>query len=378
MKRILHIVGGMGLGGTETFLMNIYRNLNREEVQFDFVIYKGNEHKSHYEEEIKILGGKILLLPNPSIKKPFITILRLKKILVDNQYIAVHTHTKFNSGFALIAAWLCRVKIRVAHSHNTGGGNQISALEKIYQKVMYWSINVFATSYSACSKKAAEHLFTNTNIKKHYRFIPNAVDFKSFFETSLEGAKQLKSSFGILENRKIIGHVGRFGKAKNHEFIVKMFAQLLQKDSSFCLILIGDGPSRANVEETIKLLGITESVKVLGQRNDVPQLMNMMDLFILPSNYEGLGIVLLEAQTAGLPCVVSENIQPEADMDMGLMHWVNLNNMPLWIDTIIANKESKIYEKDQIRNIIMKSSYVLSSVVNKFYELYGLDELKSN
>ena len=151
-----------------------------------------------------------------------------------------------------------------------------------------------------------------------------------------------------------------------------MFSELIEVDDSFCLLLIGDGPSRTLIENKVKTLGISENVKVLGLRNDVPQILNILDLFILPSLYEGLGIVLLEAQAAGLPCVVSENIQPEADMGLDLMHWVDLNNLSTWKSTITKNIDGKLKDKNKIRKVINDSPFVLSSVVNQFYKLYEL------
>lgn len=378
MIRILHVVGGMGLGGTETFLMNVYRSINKGKVQFDFIVYDSNKHNSFYEEEIKKLGGRIYYLPNPTLKKPYKSILEIRKILKETSYNAVHAHTKYNSGLALFTAWLCKVKIRIAHSHNTGGDYSSSILYKVYQKVMFIIINTFGTDFLACSKEAAKHLFTKSNIEKRYSFVPNAVDFNIFFNLSLKESRGFKNTLGISEGDYVVGHVGRYGKAKNHRFIIKMFAALLKKNSNFCLVLIGDGPSRLEIQEMIESLGISSKVRVLGQRNDVPKLMSIMDVFILPSIYEGLGIVLLEAQAMGLPCVVSENIQPEADMGMNLINWINLNNLDNWVDNIIRLKENKIHDKEKIQNVIEHSPYVLNKVVEKFHELYGLDELMSN
>ena len=237
---------------------------------------------------------------------------------------------------------------------------------------MYNVLNFFGSKFAACSKKAAEHLFNENNIKNNYNFIPNAVDFNIIINVNNEDLTQLKKSINLQPDSKIIGHIGRYGKAKNHEFIIDMFSELIEVDDSFCLLLIGDGPSRTLIENKVKTLGISENVKVLGLRNDVPQILNILDLFILPSLYEGLGIVLLEAQAAGLPCVVSENIQPEADMGLDLMHWVDLNNLSTWKSTITKNIDGKLKDKNKIRKVINDSPFVLSSVVNQFYKLYEL------
>lgn len=368
MNRVLHIVGGMGLGGTETFLMNIYRNIDREKLQFDFVIYHKNKHNNYYEKEIRSLGGKIYYL-NSSFNSLIFSLIR---ILIKKKHTALHTHTKFNGGISLIAALVSNIKIRIAHSHNTGGNDNNSMLRRIYNLLMHFTINTFATKYAACSKKAAEHLFTKPNIDKRYTFIPNAIDIEPFVSSDNMTTNTLKLALKIPLNNKVIGHVGRYGKAKNHNFIINMFSELLKQDSNFCLILIGDGPTRSEIEVKINDLGIHENVRVLGLRDDVPNLMNLFDVFILPSLYEGFGIVLLEAQASGLPCVVSENIQPEADMELDLMHKVDLNNIPSWIATINKNKNNKINDKAKIKDKLFQSPYVLSNVVNQFYKLYEL------
>ena len=368
MNRVLHVVGGMGLGGTETFLMNIYRNINREKLQFDFIIYNKNRHNKFYEEEIERLGGKIYYR-NSSF---FILIFSLIRILKKEKYIALHSHTKFNGGIALVAAFISKINIRIAHSHNTGGSESSSLVKKFYNKVMYFTLNTFATKYCSCSLKAAQHLFTSNNIKNNYTFIPNAIDLNSIFNIKNDKLNQLRNSLNIPLSHKIVGHVGRYGKAKNHDFIINMFSNLLIEDSNFSLILVGDGPTRTQIEKKINDLGILKNVKVLGLRNDVPTLMNIFDVFILPSLYEGFGIVLLEAQASGLPCVVSENIQSEADMELDLMHKVDLNNIPSWIATINKNKNNKINDKAKIKDKLFQSPYVLSNVVNQFYKLYEL------
>ena len=370
------MVGGMGLAGTETYLMNIYRNINREKLQFDFLTYEMNEINNHYYEEIENLGGKIhkLRLTN---KWSFLNVINdIRKLLKNENYIAVHAHTKYNSGFAVFAAWLEGVKIRIVHSHNTGNEqNKTSIFNDIYRKTMYFVINNYANNFCACSLKAAEQLFTPFNIKNHYRFLPNAVEFDKFLKIEPNEIEGLKDTLKIEGNKKIIGHIGRFVEIKNHEFIINLFVRLLNQDKNLHLVLIGDGPLRLKVEDKIKSLKIQENISVLGLRSDVPEIMNILDVFILPSLFEGLGIVLLEAQAAGLPCIVSENIQPEADMGLGLMHLIHLDNFNQWVSAIIENKGNKIRNKELIKEAIKNSPYILSDVVEKFYNLYGLTNL---
>ena len=344
-----------------------------EKIQFHFIAYQKNIKNNYYETEINKLGGKIFNIKNLSLINLFSFSSSIYKIIRQNNYDAIHCHTKYNSGIPLMIAWLCKIKIRVAHSHNTGGADKLSIFEKVYQKVMYFCINIFASRFTACSKKAAEHLFSDKNISHNYKYIPNSIEFDKFFEVDEIKLKKLRISLDINKNDKIIGHIGRFGKAKNHDFIIEIFDTLLKQDPDFTLILIGDGNGKIKIQNKIKDLNISNKVKVLGLRTDVPELINLMDVFILPSIYEGFGIVLLEAQSVGIPCIVSENIQKEVDVGLKLINWVHLQNKKSWISSIIKKKNDKIKNKSILENIISSSRFNISNVVKDFYCLYELD-----
>jgi len=374
MKKILHIVAGMNLGGTETYLMNIYRNINHEKVQFHFLTYYENNEYGYYDQEILQLGGEIHNLTLVKKAGPVKALIEIRQLLKTENYWAVHAHTTYNIGFSMLAAKLEGINIRIAHSHNTGVGKNSTFIKLIYQSFMRILINKFANRFCACSLKAAEHLFTSDNIEKNYTYIPNAVDLNKFLNNDCNNSK-LKKEIKIPLDAKVIGHVGRYGKAKNHKFIISMFNQLLKKKKDIYLILIGEGATREDIEKQIDILGIGDNVKVLGLRTDIAELMGIMDVFILPSLYEGFGIVLLEAQSSGLPCIVSENIQPEPDMYLGLMNWVNLNDTEKWITTIEENLDKKITEKILLKKNIEQSPFQLKEVVDKFYKLYEIKGL---
>jgi len=362
----------MGMGGTETYLMNIYRHIDRNVLQFDFLTYYTKGQVGYYDEEIIKLGGKIHNIDPVSKAGPIKFINDIRDILKQNNYVAVHAHTSYNIGFSMLAAKLEKIDIRIAHSHHTKPPVLPTIPKRIYGYLMHYLINKYANIFCACSKKAAEFLFTKKHMHINYIFLPNAVDTSKFLEMPSLSSSTLKNSLNIPVQSKVIGHVGRYGKAKNHEFIIDMFCKMLQKREDVYLVLIGDGPTKEDIDKRIQSYKIQDHVRVLGIRNDIADLMNMMEVFILPSHYEGFGIVLLEAQASGLPCVVSENIQPETDMNLGLIYWVNLDDTEKWIQTIEENLEKKIKDKFIIKKAINTSPYKLSQVVNKFYDLYEI------
>lgn len=374
MIRILHVVANMGLGGTETYLMNIYRNIDRQKVQFDFLTYYEDGESGYYDDEIIQMGGKIHNIPSVT-KAGFLKFINnTRQVIRNGNYTIIHAHTTHNIGLAMFAAKQEGVNIRIAHVHNTKVGGNATIVEKMYRKMMKHWINRYANKFCACSAKAAEHLFTRKNIEKNYTYLPNSVDLNPFVIKSIEDDGSLKEVLKIPKNSKIVGHIGRYGKAKNHEFIITMFNNLLQKRKDVYLVLVGDGATRSKIEEKIKKMGIVDHVKVLGLRKDIADLMNIMDVFILPSLYEGFGIVLLEAQASGLPCIVSENVQAEPDMKLGLMHWVDLQDTEKWVSTIEENLDKKILEKDLIIDAIEKSPFKIEKVVEQFYDLYELSK----
>lgn len=376
MKRVLHIVGNMNMGGTETYLMNIYRNIDRDKLQFDFVTYGRNGEKDYYEDEIISLGGKVYKLPSISEMGYGGIVKNLRKVLRQTRYDAVHAHTMYNSGFAMIAAQKEKVPIRITHSHTTKKDVSASLKNKIYNKVMRCVINRKMTMCCACSKAAAEVMFTPEAIATKYKFMGNSIDFTKYFAVTEDEISKVREELGIPENAKILGHVGRFGKSKNHSFAVDVFNKYTKKyDSDVYMIFVGGGDQkvRTAVEEKTKELGISDKVIFTGVRGDVPVIMSAMDVFVFPSIYEGLGIVLLEAQASGLHCVVSENIQPEADLGIDMVHWVNLSDgAEAWADEVHLQINSKVTDRDFIKESIENSSFKLEKVVNDFYEIYGV------
>ena len=365
-KKVLHIVGGMNIGGTETMLMNLYRNIYNE-VQFDFISYYKDE--GYYDREIKELGGRIIRLDAPN-KVGFIkSVNELIKVIKQNNYCAIHTHTLFNCGISVLAGYLAKVPVRISHAHTTFD-NSSSFIKKVYVFIMRSLIKIFSTDYLACSNSAGKYLFGANIVKnKKYKVIPNCIEYKKFI--NIEDKGSIRKELGIKDDDIVIGHVGRFMEAKNHEFLIDILDKLIKENNHIKGILVGDGVLKKDIEKKVKALNLEDNIYFLGLRNDVNKIVNDMDLFIMPSIYEGLGLVLLEAQAASVPCLVSEAIQPEADLGIGLLKKLKLSDdIGKWTEK--ANEMIKINKKD--KEIIIKGfedkGYKVEDIINKLYEVY--------
>lgn len=361
--RILQVVGAMNRAGTETMLMNIYRNLDHTKFQFDFISYSTEE--AHYDKEIIGLGGKIFRVSKSTSVK------ELYQIINEfGPYTAVHSHTLFHCGIANLSALLAGVKTRIAHAHTTLDDNK-RLIRKAYIFIMKQLIHNVSTDLLACSNEAGIYLYGKKGLrKKKYSYFPNIVDYSPFIVDLKDNIQKFKQKEG-LSNKLVIGHIGRFIEAKNHHFLLKVLKYMLIKNPNVCLLLVGDGDLRRTIEEEAKIQGVYEHIRFVGVREDIPVLLQSMDAFVFPSLYEGLGLVLLEAQASGLRCFVSEAIQPEADLRLGLFHKQTLKDGPeVWADQILKHAKQKENNKDKIIQAFNDNGYIVEAGIEKLLNLY--------
>ena len=302
--RVLHILQRMEAGGTQALLMNIYRKINRNKVQFDFLVEYPD--KQFYDDEIKQLGGKIYY---STVRKDF-NILKfcslLKEILKKNpEYKIVHVHTYSIGYFCLKAAKKAGIPVRIAHSHNNETVHDSKYLFKLALQKIY---TIHATDLFACSAEAGKYLFKD----KPFRVLKNAIDSQQFIANE-NTRREVRQELG-LENKFVIGHVGRMHPQKKQHFLIDVFAEIKKKKPNAELILVGTGPLEEKVRSKVADKGLTESVHFLGNRKDMNRIYQAMDVFVFPSLFEGLGIVAIEAQAAGVPIVCSEGLPPETDI----------------------------------------------------------------
>jgi len=361
--KVLQIVGAMNRAGTETMVMNLYRKLKPNHIQFDFISYSSEE--AHYDQEIIKLGGDVFKLTKTT--SVFALFQLIKK---HGPYDAVHVHTLFHSGVAILAAFFANVKVRITHAHTTFDHRE-TLLRQAYMIIMRSIILIFSTHLLACSKAAGEFLYGNNCTKRsNYLYFPNMIDYTKFMTHTKVDISNFKRT-EQLDHHFIVGHIGRFSHEKNQAFLIDVMKYLLIKNPSIKLLLVGDGELRSYVEKKATDLGIKESVRFTGVREDVNLLLPSMDVFVFPSIYEGLGLVLLEAQACGIPCVVSQAIQPEADINLGLVSKLSLsNNAEVWANQIIAMKEKKIKNKNEIRSAFKRSGYSTHEGLKRVLKIY--------
>ncbi|PFS63111.1 glycosyl transferase family 1 [Bacillus cereus] len=375
-KRVLHIVSAMDRGGAETLLMNVYRNIDREIVQFDFVSHKSEE--SDYDKEIIALGGKIHRISSLGQLGPLSYIKELVKVMSDNQYVAVHAHTDYQGGIVAIAAKIAGIKIRICHSHSNNWPMGSGIKGKVLLSFLRTVITYVGTNYCACSVESARFLFQKNIDNSKVKIMKNAIDINQFVNVNIQEDNTVRDEFNIPVEKKVIGHIGRFSESKNHIFILKVFNEVLKYDPNFMLVLVGDGPLKNSIELESKRLGIYEKVRFLGVRKDIPRIIRMFDVFLFPSLFEGFGIVALEAQCAGVPCVVANTITKNVDMGLGIISFVSLDeNLKIWSVEIQRVLEKEKLNTEIIADTISKLGFDIKSNIPEWLLLYGLEYRES-
>lgn len=361
--RVLHILATMDIGGIENFLMNIYRNIDRKKIQFDFVV-NNREKEENFEKEIISLGGKIYKVPSISNGRHFEYLKNLKKIFYENNYNIVHSHYNAISGFILNEAKKSGIKNRIAHSHVAFP--KYGFFSKIYKGYSKYLLNKVATVRIACSKAAGEWLYQDNN----FQVIKNGIEIENFL-FSMENRKSIRKKLEIEEDEFTIVSIGRMTEEKNHKFMIEIMKELEYRKTNIKLYFLGDGELRKELERKVAEYKL-KNIIFLGIRKDVKEILNGMDLMLFPSLYEGLGIVAIEAQTNGLKVLASENIPKEADMKLGKFISLSLNyGSKLWVEEIVKIKENFTREQgDEERKKLISSDYNINQIVRQLEEIY--------
>ena len=364
--RVLHVATQMHRAGLETMLMNYYRHIDRERIQFDFLVHR--EERYDYDDEILALGGRIYRI-RPIHMADFAAY--LKDLIVffsaHQEYKIVHSHLDGLSAFPLGAAQYAGIPVRIAHSHNNGFERDGKLLlRSCARPLARWT----ATDFWGCSHEALVFMFGNSAHVANAAFIlRNAIDVKKFdYSSSVRHA--IRQELGISDHQFVVGHIGRFTYAKNHNFLLKIHRSLTDKKKDAVLILVGGGEYEAEIKEQIAQLGLQASVRFSGVRDDVPAMLSAMDVLLMPSHYEGFGMVLLEAQAAGLPCVASDSISKEVNITRSI-HFLSLSSSAdIWADTVLGCY-GKRYDN---AHMLYKSGYDIHDsareLLEKYEELY--------
>lgn len=365
-KKILQYVGSMNRAGAETLLMNIYRNINREKYEFHFITH--TKEKCDYDNEILVLGGKIIYLERPHIKKINKYNNDFKKIVEENgPYDAIHTHVQLMNGLVLKNAYECNIKNRISHAHLNGDYNKSSFFRDMYRKYSKYLIKKYATKNIACSNESGKYLYK----ERDFLLLNNAIDLEKFNDNGIY-KRYLNKEFGLENNIKIITHIGRFVEAKNHEFIIDVFSNLFKEDKNYRLFLCGDGPLKEEIENKVFNLKLEDYIYFLGIRSDINKILLGSDLYFMPSILEGLPVALVEAQAAGCECLISNNIPRDGDLEIGIVDFLDLNkDLNVWVNEIkrkLQNEKVDFYTR---KNKIIKSGFDLSKNIKFLEEIYS-------
>ena len=357
MIRVLMIGMHDKIGGVETFLMNYYRNIDRSKVQFDFI---NMFDKLCFQDEIIELGGKIYQVPNVK-RNPLGYYKKIKGIIQKNSYEIIHINMlSMANVLPILAAKKAGAKHIIVHSHNTNIPNGMirKILDKINKKIVLKN----TTDLFACSKVAGIWMFGKN---KEFKVINNAVDIKKF-EFDEEKRKKMRKQLKI-ENKFVIGHVGRFCEQKNHEFLIEIFRKISQERQDAVLLLIGEGELKNKIKDKVKKYNLQKKVIFLDPVSNVNDYFQAMDVFLLPSKFEGLPVVGVEAETSGLMVVTSNNVSRELPI-RELSKYCSLENIEEWCSIL---KDDMPERKDRTIEII-EANYSIKEETKKIEKMYEL------
>ena len=330
--RVLQIMGIVESGGVEAVIMNYYRHIDKSKVQFDFVMHKGGN--TNYIDAVKSIGARVYEI-TPYTKNLFTFTYDIYKIIKKGHYDIVHSNMNSLSVFPLFAAWLAGARVRILHNHTTD--TKAEGFRTLIKRALRPFAKMFANQYWACSKLAAEWMYGKKAVDSgKVSIINNAIDLNKF-SFSQEKRDALRNELG-LEGKFVVGHVGRFMKQKNHEFLIDIFAEVAKQKENAVLLLIGEGPLRLAIREKVNELHLENKVLFLGVRNDVADLYNVMDVFALPSFYEGLPVVGVEVQANGLPFLCSDQVTREIFISDSIKLLALNDGAEKWAEEILSTK----------------------------------------
>ena len=328
--RVVHVIGKMIGGGVEQVAMNYYSHVDHDRVQFDFIITDDSTVVDENKKIIEALGGRLFVVPAYRRLRTFED--SLYALFAEHpEWRIVHSHMNSLSVFVLKQAKRAGIPVRIAHSHSTSGKGEYA--KNAVKALLKTQANRYPTERFACSRYAGEWLFGKG---ADFEVVYNAIDLRRF-SFNAEARAKARADLGLVGGQFAVGHVGRFTAQKNHAFLIDVFEQVARRREDAVLLLVGTGEAEACVESSVAERGLTDRVRFLGQRTDMPDMYAAFDAFVLPSLYEGLGLVGVEAQRSGLPCLLSDAITREVDVT-GECRFLPIDNPAVWADAICSLK----------------------------------------
>lgn len=354
MSKILHVVPTLNYGGISSVLRNWVKATSEDnDLRFDVLSFNDGPIRSVIESN----GGNVYICKTIR-KQPASYFYKIYKTLKKGEYDAVHVHNSFKNGILLLLARVMGVKVRVCHSHTSG--LEDSTLTLFLPLLKYIAVSN-SNRLVACGKEAGDFLYG----KRPFRIINNAVDVDRF--VNLEHNNVNCSDFGIPKNKVIVGHVGRFSDVKNHRFLLDIACQV---DERFHFAFMGDGPLKVEIKRTIESLGLVNNVTIIDSSDKIPEFLSILDLFVLPSKFEGVSLALLEAQASSLLCLVSDRIPIENDIGMNKVKFLPISDPTIWSDEIFKYKSEAALEPEYVENAFFKNKLSLKYIKIELNELY--------
>jgi len=369
-KRVLHVIRAMDRGGVETWLMHVLRRLDPRRLRMDFLIH--TDIPAAYDAEIVERGSRLLRC-TVSWRSPAYGAAVRSLIRSFGVYDVIHSHVHFFSGILLAVTRQLQVPVRIAHSHCDAFPKDLAAgwLRRGYLRIARASMARHATHVVAASQTAGRALFGKQwATHPDCRVLHCGIDLEPFHRPSARA--EIRAGLGICAEDVVIGHIGRFDMQKNHPFLVEIFAEAARRDPRLRLLLIGDGRDRGFIEERVRALDIGSRTIFLGSRPDVPSLLSAMDGFLFPSRFEGLGLALIEAQAAGLHCLVSDCVPEEADVVPELVQRLPLKaGVAAWADELRVLAANGRSDRQAGLAAVENSDFSIDKSLEGLYALYG-------
>lgn len=357
--RVLQVNYKMDIGGIESFLMNICRNIKEKDINFIFLTY--NDYKFDYEEELLKMNYKIIKISNPNNVSIFKHINEIYKVIKKEQIDVVHSHTYFNSAYVMIAAKMAKVKVRIVHSHTTYGLKKDNFFKRIKWYISRTLINELSTKRIACSTEAGKSLFGNNC----FEIIENGISVKDFhYDNKIR--KKYREDLKLTEDDFVIGHIGRFDYPKNHIFLLEIFEKILTIKENSKLILVGSGSLQDKIKKITVEKKLENKVIFLGNRRDVNKILNLFDVFIFPSLYEGLPLTLVEVQANGIPILVSNNVSKEIKLTEYIYFFALEEGALKWAKKAISLNAKRNNDK----LVLEDTKYNIDNVISKLVKIY--------
>ena len=359
MYRILHFVSNVATrSGVLSVIMNYYKYVDRKKIQFDFVYF--DEFENNYIEEIESLGGRTFKVKRPSnvreFAKEFNDLLRVHR----GEFEVLHNHEVYMTFIIDAIAKKNGVKNIIVHSHATRASDD--KRKSLRNRILCLPVPYLSVERFACSQAAGKFLYGD----KPFYVLNNAIDVEKY-RYSEKKRSEIRGALA-LNDKLVIGHVGRFNDPKNHTFLIDIFKEIIEKNKSAILLLVGDGPLQDGVKEKVDDLNLSNNVVFMGNRKDVPDLLQAMDIFVLPSLYEGFPVVGVEAQCAGLPVFMSTAITREVDL-VDVVFIDLAEDADIWAKEILEKAVGRV-ERTNAYKVVAEKKYDISQEAHKMTERY--------